>query len=364
MEDWYYVSVEDIYSNGGKYLLQTVYADSPTDLIQSIYKEYNWLPWKFKTTKKNFFTSLENQKKFFNWLGKELGYNCMEDWYKISKQDILDHGGSALLKEGPIVQLIEYAYPDYHWLKWKFSKVPQGFWKKEQNQREYAEWLGKEIGYNHIEDWYNISEEDFVKHGGSSLLEMFHFSPSKLVVHLFPEHPWKEWKFNKVSDGVWNSMETVKYFLDELRNHLGFKEMEDWYRVTANDIIQFGGSGLLTKYNSSPALLLESVFPEYQWKRWKFGTSLWDPEDQNQLVEYVEWLGNQLQVKQLDDWYRVSVQQIQQVVPISSLRGSSLEVILRRAYPTHAWDNSQFSKGNKSKQRIMVNVIQEMFPNS
>ena len=47
---------------------------SPFQALQAAYPEHEWLPWKFSNTPKGFWEKKENQKKFFDWLGKEIGY--------------------------------------------------------------------------------------------------------------------------------------------------------------------------------------------------------------------------------------------------------------------------------------------------
>ena len=46
------------------------------------------------------------------------------------------------------------------------------------------------------------------------------------------------------------------YFMDWLGEELGFKEMEDWYRISKKDITQKGGVSLLNKYGCSPSKLV------------------------------------------------------------------------------------------------------------
>ena len=36
--------------------------------LNSIYPNYEWIPWKFQKTTKNYWSNIENQRKYFNWL--------------------------------------------------------------------------------------------------------------------------------------------------------------------------------------------------------------------------------------------------------------------------------------------------------
>jgi hypothetical protein len=97
MNDWYKVSykvtlplilklkIQDLCDIGGGSLLNSKYNASPLQLLSDIYPEYNWLPWKFAVRcPRNFWESVENQRKFMDWAGKQLNVKEMSDWYKVS----------------------------------------------------------------------------------------------------------------------------------------------------------------------------------------------------------------------------------------------------------------------------------------
>lgn len=54
-------------------------------MLSTIYPEFDWIPWKFHGVPKKFWT-LENKKKFVDWISKELNYKDFSDFYKISAQ--------------------------------------------------------------------------------------------------------------------------------------------------------------------------------------------------------------------------------------------------------------------------------------
>ena len=70
-------------------------------------------------------------------------------------------------------QALQAVYPEHEWLPWKFSNSPKGFWKKKENQKKFFDWLGKELGYKTLDDWYNITTSTIDKHGGGSMLDSF-----------------------------------------------------------------------------------------------------------------------------------------------------------------------------------------------
>ena len=68
-----------------------------------------------------------------------------------------------------------------------------------------------------------------------------------------------------------------------------------------------GGSTLLA--NMSLVKLLSSVYPDYEWLPWKFSKSpknMW--EDATSQKKFLQWVGNELKIKEMKDWYNVSLQ--------------------------------------------------------
>src|SRR4051812_46748803 len=84
-----------------------------------------------------------------------------------------------------------------------------------------------------MEDWYKITREDIVANGGSTLLSKYRDSPFKLITSTYPDHEWLPWKFQNVPKGYWADKSNERKFLDWLHGALRFKDMEDWYKITA-----------------------------------------------------------------------------------------------------------------------------------
>jgi hypothetical protein len=95
--DWYKVGqkvvkhsfntyYKEINKYGGLSLLVKEYGGSPSKLITSCYPEYNWDMWKFDTCAHRFWEDLKNQRKFLEDVAKELNFNEMSDWYKMTQR--------------------------------------------------------------------------------------------------------------------------------------------------------------------------------------------------------------------------------------------------------------------------------------
>src|SRR5690242_14654714 len=69
----------------------------------------------------------------------------------------------------------------------------------------------------------------------------------------------------------WKEKANQIQFFDGLMKQLGYKSMDDWYKVTVEDIHKNGGSRLLhAYYNGSPSAALLNVYPEHTWELKRF----------------------------------------------------------------------------------------------
>ena len=72
------------------------------------------------------------------------------------------------------------------------------------------------------------------------------------------------------------------------------------------DIIQnYGGTILF--YSGSYINLITRAFPNYNWLPWKFKQSpkrFW--KDENNIKSYMNWLSEKLNIKTMEDWYKVT----------------------------------------------------------
>ena len=121
-------------------------------------------------------------------------------------------------------------------MPWLFQACPRNFWASVENQRQYLEWLEKELRIQKLEDWYTVTSETFKKHHGSSLLGIYNNSPREILIALKPDHTWHTWLFSKVPKNWWKSVENQREYLTWLGERLGYKTMEDWYKITNTDL--------------------------------------------------------------------------------------------------------------------------------
>ena len=58
-------------------------------------------------------------------------------------------------------------------------------WIKKENHREFFERLGKELGLNKLDDWYNLQKNVVQEHGGTGLLKCYDNSLCTVSAHPF-----------------------------------------------------------------------------------------------------------------------------------------------------------------------------------
>src|SRR5438128_2224085 len=51
-------------------------------------------------------------------------------------------------------------YPQHKWNSVQFSTIPRGYWNDEDNQRNYLDKIGRELGVKEMDDWYNVSVDE------------------------------------------------------------------------------------------------------------------------------------------------------------------------------------------------------------
>jgi hypothetical protein len=109
-----------------------------SNLFPAIYPEYPWLPWKFVSGGKHFWSDEKQIKNFINWAGKQLGIKQFSDWENITnevsivtdnilkKQDIFQLAGPSLKLS--LFHLLSVAFPEHS----QPNKSKSSYYKKSQ----------------------------------------------------------------------------------------------------------------------------------------------------------------------------------------------------------------------------------------
>jgi len=272
-EDWYQITRKNFNENKGGGLIVHGYSSHLLRAPMELYPEYDWKPWLCKVTPRTFFTEIENRKRFLDWIAEQEGFESMESWYMMKRSDFELYTGGAVINNyygGSPRKAICDIYPEYDWKPWKFVNSPPNFWKNDDNCKEYLTWLFNELGFQDIEDWYQLENRILNANYGAGMHRRFNGSPLQMLRYFYPEKDWLEFRFSMAPKGYWGSKESLVNYMDWLGSELGFKKMEDWYEVITEDFNRHHGAAPLKMTGTSPSKIVMTAYPEYDWEEERF----------------------------------------------------------------------------------------------
>lgn len=172
--------------------------------LQAVYPHHEWHAWRFPQTPAGFWAEPVNQRKYFDWLAKQLDFKSHEDWYHLEKPQIVETGGLALVQNyfrGSIPSAVMSSFPEHKFLPWKFTRVENHFWKTRENRRAFFDWLGQQLGVTRFEDWYQFEAADLLPFGARVVLSLHYKSSIALALSdVYREHQWLDWRFRTPRD--------------------------------------------------------------------------------------------------------------------------------------------------------------------
>ena len=230
-----------------------------------------------------YWQDLQNRRRYMRWLGQQLGYRKVDDWYKITTYDFNHNRGGYVLAlywgSSAVAAVKEYLFLN-DWKEWLFGVCPKAFWKDRSNHRRYMQWLGGRLGFREPEDWYQVTNKDFADNKGGALLVLYYDSTvSAAVMDYLPDYDWKEWMFSKTPKGFWDKKKNRRRYLKWLGERLGLKKPDDWYSVTGKDFYANYGNQLMKRYQGSTSALIKDCFLRRTWNEWMFDrvpVGFWD----------------------------------------------------------------------------------------
>eukprot|EP01118_Nematostelium_gracile_P007178 TRINITY_DN2324_c0_g1_i1.p1 TRINITY_DN2324_c0_g1~~TRINITY_DN2324_c0_g1_i1.p1 ORF type:complete len:335 (-),score=63.47 TRINITY_DN2324_c0_g1_i1:40-1044(-) len=216
------------------------------------------------------------------------------------------------------------------------------------NQLAFFEWIANHLGIKTKEDWYNVVKEDVIKYGGKDVLRSYDGSFVRTIMSVYPDHDWLVWKFVEyVPWGTWRDKQVQKEYMIWLKNELNITQMDDWYDVTNTQIYEKRGSALLWFFGNSPSKMIMSILNEHKWDTSKFNhkpAKFWD--DMDNQKRFFDHLSNQLNIKKMEDWYRITRKQLAEKRGLGLLATkyqNSIPNMLSALVPEHPWNKWKFA---------------------
>lgn len=226
-----------------------------------------------------FWEDVANQRKYLDWLARQLNIKDMDGWYKVTYKDMQTRKGSRLLQlyGYSVIKVLKAVYPEHDWHPWLFNKVPagnyhsvtrriltfaKGYWNDKGNRKLCFEWMSTKLGINKWEDWYQIRTQDVVKLIDRSLMSKYGDSVIRALQDLYPEHPWEIWKFTHVPKNSYQNQEVVKNYMEFLTKELQISNPADWRQVSNDQIANLGGTSIVDR-NGGLEKVLQTMYPNY-----------------------------------------------------------------------------------------------------
>ena len=181
----------------------------------------------------------ENIDKFLSEIKEKYNLNTPDDWNSITQKHIQSNGGGALLNKHSLFELKCMGCPEGK----STFKNPAGYWDNQENIDKFLSEIKEKYNLNTPDDWDSITTNHITSHGGWRLVKKYSLfeikcmgCPEGKLIFNIPPQP----------RGYWNNQENIDNFISKIKEKYNLNTPEDWKRLSKNQIIKEGGSGLLT----------------------------------------------------------------------------------------------------------------------
>ena len=215
------------------------------------------------------------RREFVAHVAKQLGIEREEQWKTVTKAQVCSLGGSGLLDRygnslyallEDTVERSESRDESHGQSVLAFGgKVPRRYWDIEENRRDFVERFAIKKGITDLEGWKDVTVDDIRAAGGNGLLQKYSYSVFKLLQSVYKEMTLEATDVrNVVPRTHWDSSDNIKCFFRRIAIPLSVHEPQDWYRVSAEQVIALGGKGLLSRMTYVAAL--STAYPDFKWE--------------------------------------------------------------------------------------------------
>ena len=231
--------------------------------------------------------------------------------------------------------------------------------------------LKENLNLNTFEDWNSITAKQIQFNGGRSLLHTYSLLELKCLG--FPEGKL-EFYNHFTPAGFWNNEKNVINFLNNLKNKLNLKSIEDWNSLTQKQIEINGGRTLLQKYSLYELKCLGFPDGSLFFDTTNKPAGYWN--DKNNVLKFLDELKEILNLTTIEDWNSITAKQIQfnggstlllkySIFELKCLACPEGKLEFDRAYrspkPPGYWDNEENIKQflNELQKKYNLRNIQD-----
>lgn len=232
-------------------------------------------------------------------------------WADVRNSDVLALGGGGLLARysNSLLAAVQDAFPEAQLSAEDMRMRPQGYWRRPDSVRLLMDRIAAAQGVSGQAAWKEVTAEHVREMGGSGALAVHGGSIRRLLSVAYPDQEWGGLEGRKKRPlGHWNDRENRTAFLQAFRSSRGISCATDWRAVTAQDVKDAGGAGLLAKYGNSLARALADLLPEECGRlaevRQKLPQGHWSKRENRRAV--LDAIAEEMGVREVRDWRRVS----------------------------------------------------------
>jgi hypothetical protein len=282
MEDWYQLTMRHFAEHYG-IPLHDYYKKSIIDLLRKIFPGQVWYRFLLPVQTK-IWNEHQNVKDLVDYLAGKKNYTCPEDFYGLTNEEIKDRSNLGEyvadmyektkvkdphnnLYESPREFILKVRYPSYTWYPWKFDLIPLDIWDRPGIQKEFFDWVGKELGFTKYEDYYKLKYSTVKMLGGGALIKKYN-SLYKTLCAVY-DYKWLPWLFVHAYKDAWKDINVCRDYCSWLGNKLGITKLEDWYEVNHYALNKMRGGTILQVYGSLKNFV-KMIYKDFEWEDAKF----------------------------------------------------------------------------------------------
>eukprot|EP01114_Cavostelium_apophysatum_P005321 TRINITY_DN1615_c1_g1_i1.p2 TRINITY_DN1615_c1_g1~~TRINITY_DN1615_c1_g1_i1.p2 ORF type:complete len:559 (-),score=129.89 TRINITY_DN1615_c1_g1_i1:334-2010(-) len=279
-EDWYQIGSEDFVKMAGRIggistitKMLSFHNGSMIEMLMNLKPDCDWMPWKFERLPHHFWKDAKMQRRFMDRLAIHLGVRESEQWYEVTKQDIIDFDGRGLLREYPEMKnLLMSIYKEHPWNPKEFRSPRRdsehqkhGHYRNPENRKKFFDELARTLGIRQWQDWYKISRTKVLEHKGTAVLKYYpKHSLINALVAIYPERNWEVWRFVESPKNYWDDETNGRKFLEYLAEKLGIRNFDDWFTISNAEVAFYGGTHFLAKHGGLFSAL-RAFYPKGSW---------------------------------------------------------------------------------------------------
>ena len=314
-----------------------------------------------KTKKpKGYWEIQENIQNFLEILKEKYNLNTSKDWNSLTQNQVKLNGGFGLLKKYSMYDIKCMGNPNPNKNN-EFTKPIQykskKYWDKKENILSFLSDLKLKFNLNSPNDWNFITRKIIKENGGSFLLSKYSIYEIKSLGCPDGKILFENQKNKIKQPNYWDNKENIYSFLNDLKVYFNFNTPQDWDTLTCEKIKSLGGLRLIRKYSLYEIKSMACPEGKNFFKKPPKNkpANFWDNEDN--IHEFVDHLKNEMQLKTLNDWNRLSKTQIYAFGGWSLLHDKKL----MNKIPEITFDNSN-ALNKRSAQRWLFLQVQKLFP--